>query len=70
LRLSDDIGYFFEDTTGAQIAAWPRGSGAFEHDFPATRYTIEISVWPPAVHSPAEAGAVIATWPSARSRTR
>ena len=29
--------------TGAQIAGMAEGGGAFEHDFPATRYTIEIS---------------------------
>ena len=38
-----DIGYFFEGLTGAQIAGMAEGGGAFEHDFPATRYTIEIS---------------------------
>ena len=38
-----DIGYFFEGLTGAQLAGMAEGGGAFEHDFPATRYTIEIS---------------------------
>lgn len=39
-----DIGYFFEGLTGAQIAGMAEGgTAAFDHDFPATRYTIEIS---------------------------
>jgi transcriptional regulator with XRE-family HTH domain len=38
-----DIGYFFEGLTGAQLAGYNEGVAAFEHDFPATRYTIEIS---------------------------
>ena len=37
-----DIGYFFEGLSGAQIAGLAEGGTAFEHDFPATRYTIEI----------------------------
>ena len=37
-----DIGYFFEGLTGAQLAGVAEGDTAFEHDFPATRYTIEI----------------------------
>lgn len=38
-----DIGYFFEGLTGAQLAGYNESVAAFEHDFPATRYTIEIS---------------------------
>ena len=37
-----DIGYFFEGLTGCPAVAWPKSGAAFEHDFPATRYTIEI----------------------------
>jgi hypothetical protein len=37
-----DIGYFFEGLSGAQLAGVAEGEAAFEHDFPATRYTIEI----------------------------
>lgn len=36
-----DIGYFFEGLAGAPGVA--EGAGSYEHDFPSTRYTIEIS---------------------------
>ncbi|MBW8304227.1 MAG: helix-turn-helix domain-containing protein, partial [Brevundimonas sp.] len=38
-----DIGYFFEGLNGAQLAGMAEGGGGFDHDYPATRYTIEIS---------------------------
>ena len=38
-----DIGYFFEGLNGAQVAGMAEGGGGFDHDYPATRYTIEIS---------------------------
>jgi len=37
-----DIGYFFEGLNGAQAGGVAEGGAAFDHDFPATRYTIEI----------------------------
>ena len=37
-----DIGYFFEGLNGVQEGVAEDGA-AFEHDFPVTRYTIEIS---------------------------
>ena len=37
-----DIGYFFEGLSGAQLAGMAEGGVSFDHDFPATRYTIEI----------------------------
>ena len=36
-----DIGYFFEGLNGAAAGVAEDGA-AFDHDFPATRYTIEI----------------------------
>ena len=36
-----DIGYFFEGLGAAQ-AGMAEGATTFDHDFPATRYTIEI----------------------------
>ncbi|MFA4950348.1 helix-turn-helix domain-containing protein [Brevundimonas sp.] len=37
-----DIGYFFEGLTGSSAVGMAEEGGAFEHDHPATRYTIEI----------------------------
>lgn len=37
-----DIGYFFEGLTGSPVTGMAEEGTAFEHDQPATRYTIEI----------------------------
>lgn len=37
-----DIGYFFEGLTGSSAPGMAEEGAAFEHDHPATRYTIEI----------------------------
>ena len=37
-----DIGYFFEGLTGSSAVGMAEEGAAFEHDHPATRYTIEI----------------------------
>lgn len=37
-----DIGYFFDGLTGSSAAGMAEEGTAFEHDQPATRYTIEI----------------------------
>src|SRR5690606_28842230 len=37
-----DIGHVFEGVNGAQVAGMAEAGGIYEHDFPATRYTIEI----------------------------
>jgi transcriptional regulator with XRE-family HTH domain len=37
-----DISYFFEGLTGAMKPGMAEGGAAFEHDFPATRHTLEI----------------------------
>lgn len=37
-----DIGYFFEGLTGSSAVGVAEEGAAFEHDHPATRYTIEI----------------------------
>ncbi|MCS6626347.1 helix-turn-helix domain-containing protein [Roseibacterium beibuensis] len=46
-----DIGYFFEGLSGAQLAGMAEGGGTFDHDYPATRYTIEISRLAPQLSS-------------------
>ncbi len=38
-----DIGYFFEGLGGGQPGMADDGAPTFDHDFPATRYTIEIA---------------------------
>ena len=38
-----DVAYFFQGLGGAQPGMAEEGAPAFEHDFPATRHTIEIS---------------------------
>ena len=38
-----DIGYFFDGLGGGQPGMADDGAPAFDHDFPATRYTIEIA---------------------------
>ena len=38
-----DIGYFFDGLGGVQPGMADDGAPAFDHDFPATRYTIEIA---------------------------
>jgi transcriptional regulator with XRE-family HTH domain len=38
-----DIGYFFEGLTDRQPGMAEEDGGGFEHDFPATRQTIEIN---------------------------
>ena len=45
-----DIGYFFEGLNGAQ-AGMAEGGGTFDHDYPATRYTIEIGRLAPQLSS-------------------
>ena len=54
-----DIGYFFEGLSGGPAGRSGRGRRRpFDHDFPATRYTIEISRLAPQLSTPAaEAGA-------------
>lgn len=37
-----DIGYFFEGLTGSSATGMAEESASFDHDHPATRYTIEI----------------------------
>lgn len=37
-----DIGYFFDGLTGSTATGMAEEGAAFEHDHPATRYTIEI----------------------------
>ena len=37
-----DIGYFFEGLTGSPATGMAEEAASFEHDHPATRYTIEI----------------------------
>lgn len=37
-----DIGYFFDGLTGSSAPGVAEEGAAFEHDHPATRYTIEI----------------------------
>ncbi len=41
----------WQDLTGAQIAGMAEGGAGYEHDFPATRYTIEISRLAPQLSS-------------------
>ncbi|NBB52649.1 helix-turn-helix domain-containing protein [Rhizobium sp. CRIBSB] len=38
-----DVAYFFEGLTAAMPGVAEDGQSPFEHDFPATRYTIEIA---------------------------
>ncbi len=38
-----DIGYFFDGLTGSSATGMAEEGAAFDHDHPATRYTIEIS---------------------------
>lgn len=37
-----DIGYFFDGLTGSSATGMAEEGAAFDHDHPATRYTIEI----------------------------
>ncbi|PZO05675.1 MAG: XRE family transcriptional regulator [Alphaproteobacteria bacterium] len=37
-----DIGYFFDGLAGSSVPGMAEEGSAFEHDHPATRYTIEI----------------------------
>lgn len=37
-----DIGYFFDGLAGSAATGMAEEGSAFEHDYPATRYTIEI----------------------------
>ena len=38
-----DIGYFFEGLTNGQPGMAEEGAAGFDHDFPSTRYTIEMA---------------------------
>ena len=44
-----DIGYFFDGLGGAQPGMADDGAPGFDHEFPATRYTIEIARLAPAL---------------------
>ncbi len=46
-----DIGYFFQGLSAGQPGMADGGSAAFDHDFPSTRYTIEISRLAPQLSS-------------------
>lgn len=46
-----DIGYFFQGLSAAQPGMAEDGAAAFDHDFPSTRYTIEISRLAPQLSS-------------------
>ncbi len=46
-----DIGYFFQGLTAGRPGMAEGDSAAFDHDFPSTRYTIEISRLAPTLSS-------------------
>lgn len=48
-----DIGYFFQGLAASQpgMAEEGQGAAAFDHDFPSTRYTIEIARLAPQLSS-------------------
>ncbi len=46
-----DVAYFFQGLGGAQPGMAEGGASTFDHDYPSTRYTIEISRLAPQLNS-------------------